>query len=495
MGTIQMLNAIDNGFEGKVYPIHLKRKTVLERQAYETIKDVPRVPDLALIVISAKNALQVLRELGDQGVKHVIIVTGGFRETGNNEREKELKEIAEQYGIRFLGPNCIGVLNANHKTKRDGEELNDTFNCTWVNYPSKPGNVSIVSQSGTFTCHTFMTLQERGLNLDKAISVGNEANMDIVDCLEYMKDCETTDVICMYIEEIKRGREFIRVAKQITPKKPIIAIYVGGTDGGASAVSSHTGSMAGNDNIYNAVFDQCGVVRVYTMEELMDTARIMSNYVPRGIIPKGNRLGIATNSGGPAAQMSDNASRLDMCVPRFSERTQKRLKRHVYTTASVKNPVDYTFSINPAQFYDTVPRVICRSGEIDVFISYGAFGPEYFSFQGFGKKYMNSEAAMKGKKDYMELLHASVKTSKKFPEKYGIPFVYINPLGPDDEVFGYLNDNDFPTFRMPHQATVAVKNFLKYAEYYRKVHKEDFTTCTDCMINLKPVKNKQIKKE
>lgn len=470
MGTIQMLNAMDNGFKGKIFPIHPNKDTVLDIKAYKNISEVPEVPDLAIIVIGATNALQVMEELGQKGVKRAIMVTAGFREIGDIEGENRLKSIANKYGIRFLGPNCIGVLNTNHQT--NGE--NDIFNCTWVNYPSGRGNVSIISQSGTFTCHTFMTLKERGLNLNKAISVGNEANIDICDCLEYMRDDPTTDVILLYIEEIKRGRLFMDLAKQITPKKPIIAIYVGGTEGGASAVSSHTGAMAGNDKIFDAVFDQCGIVRVYHMEELMDTARLMSNYVPRGVIPRGNRLGIATNSGGPAAQMSDNASRMNMNVPRFSLETQAKIRKKVATTAAVKNPVDYTFSINPAQFYDTVPRIICKSKEIDVFISYGAFGPEYFRFQGIGKKYLNSDFAEQGKRDYMEILKGSVERSRRYPERYGIPFVYVNPLGTEDEVFIYLNENGFPTFKMPHQATLAVKNFIKYGEYYRKVHGNDF---------------------
>ncbi|MHA1818879.1 MAG: acetate--CoA ligase family protein [Promethearchaeota archaeon] len=475
MGTIQMLNALDNGFKGKIYPIHPRLSKVLGIKAYKSIFDVPEVPDLAIIVISVPNALKVMEELGQKGVKHAIIVTGGFREVGDAEDEKKLIAIANKYGIRFLGPNCIGVLNAAHSLKENTvatEEVKDdeygTFNCTWVNYPGKRGNVSIISQSGTFTCHTFMTLKERGLNLNKAISVGNEANIDICDCLEYLRDDPHTDVILMYIEEIKRGRLFLKLAKEITIKKPIIAIYVGGTEGGARAVSSHTGSMAGNDRIYNGVFAQSGIIRVYTMEELMDTARLFSNYIPRGIIPKGNRIAIATNSGGPAAQISDNASRMGLHIPTFSEETQRKIRRYVAKTGSVKNPVDYTFSIDPGQFYDSVPRAICKSSEVDVFISYGAFGPEYFKFQSIGKKYLETDFAKQGKKDYMMILRLAVERSKKYPVKYKIPFIYINPLGVDDEVFIYLNENGFPTFKMPHQATIAVKNLVKYGKYYHK---------------------------
>ncbi|MCP4764263.1 MAG: CoA-binding protein [archaeon] len=465
MGTIQMLVLLDTGYKGKIYPIHLKEEKVLNIPAYKSISEIPEIPDLALITLPTKVVPHVLEEIGKKGVKSAVIVSAGFRESENKEGEIQIKKIADKYGIRFIGPNCLGMINTHSKI--NGEK--NIFNYLGRTYSGKPGNVSIAAQSGTFACHSFFILKERGLYLSKSFSVGNEANIDICDCLEYLGEDPTTDVICLYIEEIKRGRKFIELAKKITPKKPIIAIYVGGTEISSRVIASHTGSIAGNDEIFNAVFDQSGVIRVYSMEEMFDTASLMSKYIPQNVFPKGKKLAIVTNSGGTAATMTDQASRLGLEIPIFSVDLKKELEKILPSTAAISNPVDLSFVIQPQFLLHKIPKIINATGEVDGYICYGVFTEQLFALQEFGENYLKNDMIyQKSIEMFMNSTKDFIKKLKDFPKKYGVPMVFINLFGLDDSIFEDLNNNNLPAFKMPHQAVTAMNNFMLYAEFRRR---------------------------
>jgi acyl-CoA synthetase (NDP forming) len=473
MGSQQLLNIIDSGYKGKIFPIHLNLESVYEQKAYKSIKDLPEVPDLAVIILPAKIVPTIFEELGEVGVKNVVLVTAGFREVDNADGELELKKMAHKAGIRFMGPNCLGFINNNVRFSENPED-ECMLNITWVTYNLGPGNVSIASQSGTFAAHTNFLVSERDLNLNKALSIGNEGDIDICDALEYFEQDPFTEVILLYIEEIKRGRKFMELAKRITPKKPIIAMYVGGTEGGSRAVSSHTGSMAGNDQIFDAVFEQTGIVRVYTVEEFMDAGQLFSKMIPLGAIPRRKRLAIVTTGGGPAATMSDKASRIGLEIPEFSEKLKEKIKKLLPKTAQgsqASNPLDYTFTINPAVLYGTVPRLLAKSGEVDAIITYGAYGPAFFNFRGPGKEVMESPQNKKLVDVYMEFVEGAVEGCRRTVKKKKVPIIYINFIGEKDEVFRYLNKMGFPTFRLPHQAVQAVYNLMKYGEFLNKYEK------------------------
>ncbi|MHA1732782.1 MAG: acetate--CoA ligase family protein [Promethearchaeota archaeon] len=462
MGTFQMLNLLDQGYPGKVYPIHPRLDEVLGLKAYRNIADVPEVPDLAFLVLPTRVIPQVMEELGEKGVDRAVMVTAGFREVGDEDGERRLKEIADRYGIRFVGPNCIGVFN----THLDPSNPGAFMNTTWVHYPGVQGNVSIATQSGTFACHIFMVADELGFKMSKAVSVGNEANIDICDCMEYFRDDPTTDVILLYIEEVKRGRRFLELAREISPRKPIVAMYVGGTSGGARAVASHTGSMAGIDEVFDAAFSQAGVQRVYTFQELLATAALFSDYAPRGVFPKGRRLAVVTNSGGTGASMSDLATRLGFQIPDFSEKLQRNLAKKLPPTAGYSNPVDFTFALNPETYFDGVPRQIYRSGEVDAIVAYGAFGPDFFRQMGpFGSEYVNSPEGQKGMADYNEMLGAILNRISRYPEKFGVPVAYINPMGMSDGIGAKLRERGIPYFRYPDQAVRAMYHLANYGVF------------------------------
>ena len=356
----------------------------LSEDDVKLISDVPEVPDLVVIVLTAKIVPQVFRECGEKGVNKIVLISGGFRELSGDRKNtltKEINDIAKKYGIRFIGPNCLGVFN-NWFEKTNG---NSAFNIAiWEHL--KKGNFSIASQSGTLSSHIWFDPENLDLGLSKSLSVGNEANIDIVDCLEYYKDDEETGVIGLYIEELKRGKKFLELAREITPKKPIIAIYVGVSQGGNRALQSNTGSLAGDSKIYNAAFKETGVIKTDYVQEFLDIALILSNK----ILPKGNRIGVITNSGGPGAMIANNAENHGLVVPEFSESLQKELKAILPATAGFNNPVDCTFDMNLPYFYITLPEIIMKSGEVDAIFQYGVVG-----FQDVMDDYLQNEKIAK----------------------------------------------------------------------------------------------------
>lgn len=423
IGSIQLMNLIRYGFKGEIYPIHLKLKTIMGLKAYETISDVPVVPELVIIALPAKIVPQIFQECGEKGVKHIVLVSAGFREIaekGSKNLSAQIKQIASQYNIRFMGPNCLGVYNG--WIYPDDEQ--NVFNMNiWEKIPR--GKFSIISQSGTLSSHIWFDPENLDLGLGKSFSVGNEADINMIDILEYLKDDPQTGVIGLYIEEIKEGRKFIELAKKITPHKPIIGIYVGGSQASNRALASHTGSMAGNSRIYDAVFRETGIIKTELVEEFLDLARFSIN----GIFPKGNRLGILTNSGGPGVMIAHNAEKNGLVVPKFSESLQNQLQKLVIPTASTKNPLDATFDLEPYKYYVKIPQILLESGEIDILIIYGVFG-----LQDVLKGYLENEN-IKSSAEFKDMVNKQnppledilIPPILNLSKETSIPVIYINP--------------------------------------------------------------------
>ncbi|MFX0073010.1 MAG: CoA-binding protein, partial [Candidatus Hermodarchaeota archaeon] len=392
-------------------------------KAYKSISDLPEVPDLVIIYLPPKVIPQIFKECGEKGVKRIIVVSGGFREMvgeRKNSLTEEINKIARKYGIRFIGPNCLGFYNNWIYPNDDSVALNTSI---WQKL--KRGKFSIASQSGTLSSHIWFDPDNLDLGLSRSLSIGNEANIDIVDCLKFFKEDDKTEVIGLYIEEIKRGKEFLEIAKQITPNKPIIAIQLGGTKAAQRAVSSHTGSLAGNFKIYNTVFKEAGIIKTELVEEFLDIAMVLS----KGILPKGRRVGIITNSGGPAAMIANHAEKSNLIVPEFSDALQEKLKSMTSHTASHRNPLDTTFDMNLINYYINLPKTVMKSGEIDIIFMYGVFGfldvlKKYLKDEKIAK-HINKEAFSSSNQEPLEnvLLKPILKVSKR----YSIPIVYINP--------------------------------------------------------------------
>jgi acetyl-CoA synthetase (ADP-forming) len=249
----------------------------------------------------------------------------------------------------------FGVANPHHK-----------LNTTFLQYLGIPGFIGMASQSGSFVTQMFNYLSRFALGFSTAFSVGNEANIDIVDCMEYLGACPNTKVIALYIEGIKRGREFVETARSIMLQKPIVALYVGGSETGKRAGFSHTGALSGPDQLYDGVFRQGGVIRAYSIAELFDFCLVLGN-LPK---PKGRRLVILTHSGGPGAAAADSCGRAGLELPALSPETIDKLAPIIPHTGSINNPVDITFTKNPMDYFSVIPKILLDDNKADILLIY-----------------------------------------------------------------------------------------------------------------------------
>jgi len=270
--------------------------------------------------------------------------------------EEKINAVAKQYGMRFVGPNCLGIINS---------EI--SLNTTVAPFTTGPGLLGFASQSGTYVTQILPYLRKKGIRFSKAISLGNEANINMVDALEYLGEDEQTRAIILYIEGIRDGRRFVEAARRITRHKPVVAQYVGGSAAGARAGSSHTGAMAGPDFLYDGIFRQAGVIRVRTIEDLYAHGWALATQPPL----RGRRVGIVTNSGGPGTAIAYTCDQEGLEVPRFSQRLQQEIRPLIEPHASAANPVDLTFDLSMEKLAVTLPEMIMKSGEVDAIVLHG----------------------------------------------------------------------------------------------------------------------------
>jgi acetate---CoA ligase (ADP-forming) len=452
MGTIQLNNLLEGGFSGPVYPIHPTEKTVLGLQAYPNAAALPETPDLAFVVVPTRVAVEILEDLGKQGVERAVIVTGGFKEVDGEgrRREESLVSVAERYGMRFLGPNCIGVMH-----------FRQTLNTTMFPMAAMPGPVGLVSQSGSYVTQVQLYLRRRGIRLSQAISVGNEASIDVVDCLDYFAAEEDTKAVILYLETLRRPRRFFEVAQELTRFKPVAVLYVGGTEAGGRAGMSHTGAMAGNDRLYDALFRQSGVLRVATLEDLYAGGVALACQPPL----RGRRIGIVSHSGGPVTSMADACERYGLEVPVFSKSLQADLKPLLPATASAANPVDLTFGMGQVDMATTIPRRILESGEVDGLLIHGIMGSSYR--EAFFRHFEGMLGGISLKEIEMEQ-HRTTAELARMPGETGKPVICSSFMDRDqDDCTRVLQDNGIPVLNTPEQA-VKVMGLLGRSYALRK---------------------------
>lgn len=329
LGFAVLHNLVEGGYaeKGAVYPINPKAEAILGFQAYASVMDVPGAIDLAVIVIPYPYVPDALRVCGEKGIPAAIVISAGFREAGMEglERERELLAIATEYSIRLIGPNCLGVIDTH-------TPLNASFS---AGTPPR-GPMAFMSQSGALGTAILDWAQAGRLGLAKFVSLGNKADVSEIDLLEAWADDPATKVILIYSEGLPNGEEFIRVAREVTLKKPVVAIKSGVTQSGSRAVSSHTGSLAGSEQAYQAAFRQAGVIRAESMEELFDIALALGYQPPL----LGDRIAIITNAGGPGILATDALEHAGMSLARFELETKLALEDFLPGAASSANPVD-----------------------------------------------------------------------------------------------------------------------------------------------------------
>jgi acyl-CoA synthetase (NDP forming) len=315
-------------FQGKIFPVHPKADSIMGFKSYKRIQDIPDELDLVIFAVPYKAVLPVMQDCAEKGVKFAHIFTAGFSETGRAENtalEQELLRIAREGGVRIVGPNCMGLY-----CPEGG--------ITWSNeFPSTPGQVGFVSQSGQLAGHFVGEGQLAGLRYSKVVSFGNASDLKAHEFFNYLAEDEKTTIIGSYLEGLKDGREFFEFAKSVTRKKPLVVWKGGQTEGGGRATMSHTGSIAGSPKIWKALCRQAGVISVNSMEELVGTISALQR-VP---LPTGTRVAVLGGAGGGSVTMTDAAEHAGLQVPHLSEKTINTLEKFVpISGSSVKNPLD-----------------------------------------------------------------------------------------------------------------------------------------------------------
>ncbi len=448
MGTMHALSILKDGFDGRLYPVHPTEKTVLGIPAFASPADLPEAPDLAMFVLPSKHLLPVFEAFGRLGTKYAIVITAGFKETGADgaDLEQQLCVMAKKHGMRFVGPNCMGIVN-----------LDIGLNTSVSPITGPPGKLGLISQSGTYVAQTVDYLQKRGIRLGKAVSVGNEADISIIDVMEYMGDDPQTTAIAMYIESVRDARRFLDVARKITPQKPIVAQYIGGSEAGGRAGRSHTGAMAGKSYLYDGLFRQAGILRAFSIEDLYGLGGALAN-LPR---LRGRRIGIITNSGGPGSAIADT---LDACgceVPPFSETLQKQIRPLIPPHAPCGNPVDLTFSMDMQVMSETIPELMMKSGEVDGVILHGAMST---GFYGLVYPHMAELMGDTSLEDFMAATQKDLTPSVSLPFELDIPMIVSSFFDRDDEYTKAYEDRGVPVFDSPEKAARAMATLLRYKE-------------------------------
>jgi acetyltransferase len=338
-------NILQYGFPGRVYPINPKADSILGLRAYPSVKAVEDSIELAVLVLPADLCLQTIEECGQKGIDSAVIISGGFKESGREgvEREKELSRLARRYNVRVIGPNCLGIINTYHR-------LNSTFAAN----PPPKGDIAFFSQSGALCTAILDWAQTQHIGFSKFVSMGNNMDVNEVDLLEAFGDDPECRVILGYIEGIKDGRAFMEVARRVTKKKPVIIIKSGSTEAGARAASSHTGSLAGSDKAFRAAFRQSGILRAETLEDLFNVAQAFSTQE----IPRGPRVAIFSNAGGPAILAADAVERTALRMASFSRQTVEGLRASLPPIASSYNPVDITGGVREDVYRIAMEKVL-----------------------------------------------------------------------------------------------------------------------------------------
>ncbi|MEM2104592.1 MAG: CoA-binding protein [Candidatus Bathyarchaeia archaeon] len=377
-GHVIFKNFVENKrrgiFEGEIYPVNPHEDCILGFPCYPKVTKIPGNVELAVIVVPASVVPEVMMDAAEKKVKAVVIITSGFSEVGNAELEREVLTIAKRASVRVLGPNCIGVYDS--KTGVDTLFLPETKILTTgeeVVATPRPmaGSIAIVTQSGAFGVAALDYLAGRQMGISKFVSFGNKSDVNEAEMLDYLFYDDMTKVIMLYVEDVKNGRAFMDAASKVTLKKPIVALKSGKTEAGTRAAASHTGAIAGSDQIYSAAFAQAGILRVRDMEEFFNAAKALMMQPPAA----GRNVAIITDAGGPGIMAADECELQGMVVKRFDEKTLEKFEKlkdegKLPKFSTNLNPVDLTGSVT-SEMYETAAELVFQDSEVHAVILLG----------------------------------------------------------------------------------------------------------------------------
>jgi acetate---CoA ligase (ADP-forming) len=430
LGLAIFRNLLEAAYQGILYPVNPKAKSIQGVKAYPDLVDIPDEVDMAVLIVPSEQVESMIELAARKGIKGVIVITAGFKEIGGHgvELEKKVQAMAKAHGIRMLGPNCLGVINTSKDVR---------MNATFSRLMPKPGNIALVSQSGAMCVAILDFAEGRNMGFSKFVSIGNKADVNEVDLLRYLRDDQDTKVIIMYLEDITDGHAFIEAARDITlvAGKPILALKAGRSPEGARAAASHTGSMAGSDTAYDAIFMQGGIQRVEGVSELFNYALAFSTQP----LPKGSRIAIVTNSGGPGIMATDALIRPGITMAQLSEETKKKLREKLPPTASVNNPVDVIGDAD-AKRYEAAIRYTLEDENVD------------------GAIVILAPAATT---EIMETAKIVPRVAKDIDKPILSSFMGLVDVS---EGVRYLEQNGIPNYVFPEEASRTMAAMIKYSE-------------------------------
>lgn len=328
LGYSILSNIVHSDYNGEIYPVNPKADEILGKKAYSSVLKLPKKVDLAVIAIPARFVIHAVLECINKEIFNIVIISAGFKEIGGEgvKLEKELQKIIKEHNVNLVGPNCLGITN----THMD-------LNASFAEGMPRKGKIALLSQSGAMAVAITDWAYDENIGFSKVVSLGNKAGVDENSCLEYLANDTETEVIMMYLESFVDGKKFMELARKIVPKKPIIVFKSGTSEAGSAAVSSHTGALSGGDTAVETALRQSGVLRAHCIEDFFNLARLVSMQP----IPKGNKIAVVTNAGGPGVITTDaidKSSSLELA--QFSAKTTEKLKKSLPSTANIHNPVD-----------------------------------------------------------------------------------------------------------------------------------------------------------
>ena len=425
---------LKESFRGRIFPVNPKYRRLLGLACYKSVLDVKGSVDFAVITVPAKIVPVLLTECGEKKIRNIIVISAGFKETGVDgaRLERECAGIARRFGMRLLGPNCLGLINTY-----------SGLNATFASQTPIQGNIAFMSQSGALCTAILDWAEKEKVGFSKFVSLGNKADLSENDFLKVLGSDDKTNVILGYLESLVDGARFMKLARRISKKKPILILKSGRTQAGAKAAASHTGALAGSDSAFDAAFTQAGVMRVDSGEELFDYAQAFSTQS----IPKSDRVAIVTNAGGPGIMTTDACDRRCLRLSSLSQRTLSRLRKHLPPSANIYNPVDALGDADAARYAFAVDAVLA-DGNVDSVIC--VLTPQAMT-------------------DSLEIAKAIVSAARG--RKKTVVACFMGGVDMDAGI-KYLKKHGIPNYPHPERAAAVVAAMVSYSRIRRLSHKK-----------------------
>ncbi len=434
-GNWMITRPIGSGYRGQIYPINPKEKDIFGLKAYPSVLKVQEPIDLAIITIPAHLVPDAMRDCVSKGIKAVVLISAGFAETGTKGKalQDEVLNIAMEGGIRFMGPNGMGIWSS-------AVRLNTAF---W--FTPKSGGISFVSQSGTMGGYLLETANNKGYGFNSFLSVGNQADLSMADYVEYLGYDEGTSVIVLYIEGLKDGGRFLKKARSVIRKKPIIVYKAGRTEHGSRATMSHTASISGSDDIFEAICHQTGIIRTYDVSHAFDVAEALSKQP----LPKGNRVAVISAGGGHCVVTTDACSAVGLDVPELDEETVHSLQKYLLPHAPPpKNPIDLAADPRPMTVANIV-ELIAQNPRIDAIIT------------------MAPVVIRSTNPSYIREVLSAAEILSDIPRKYGKPLIATAMRGNMQGVaFELMKERGIPFYEFPEEASRAMYGLYRYSQIH-----------------------------